>query len=244
VNKGLLCVDVGNSRVKVGVFKGDELKEVRAFIPASLGTELVSLLNNPYEGVVLSSVVPSVTKDILKICRDKGLPEPFQVNHTRTGGLMLELKNPQTLGPDRLSAAAGAYARAGAPSVVVDAGTATTTTIVATGPKLLGGTIMPGIRMMLQALHEKTAALPEVEPFQWDGPFGNDTKSSIMAGVLFGTVGMIERVLKEVEALYGKATVFLTGGQAELLKPYLREAILEPHLTLYGMKYIFERRSL
>ncbi len=239
----LLCIDIGNSRIKVGLFEGDTLSQVHAFRPdEALETSFMELAKEAQRGIVLSSVVPSTAKRIKALCQQANLPEPYEIDHTRAADLKIDLNNPETLGQDRLSAAAGAYARAGAPVVVADAGTATTTTVVAPGGRIVGGTIMPGIRMMLKALHENTAALPEVEPFPWTGSLGRDTRTSIMAGVVLSTAGMIESVLKEVEDTYGRAALFVTGGQAELLAPLLPEVTLEPNLTLYGMKYIFDRR--
>lgn len=239
----LVCLDIGNSRTKAGIFEDAILKRVESFQTGQVLDRLEDLLDGSINGVVVSSVVPSVVNDILKRCQKQGITEVVVVGHTRTGSLKLRVQSPETLGPDRLSAAVAAYERAGTTSVVIDAGTATTTTIVDAEGNLVGGTIMPGIRMMLRCLHEKTAALPQIEPFTWERPFGIDTKSSIMAGVLYSTVGMIDKVIEEVQMTYGQPVVFLTGGNAETLKPHIKEAIHEPNLTLWGMKIIYDRRD-
>ncbi|RME65831.1 MAG: type III pantothenate kinase [Nitrospirae bacterium] len=238
----LLCLDIGNSRTKAGIFEGDDLREVRSFSSREIVDKVGQLLNGSIEAAVVSSVVPSVIEVMMKEFKKHGVPEVILVRHTTTGRLKLKIKNPETLGPDRLSEAVGAYEMAGTTSVVIDAGTATTTTIVDADGNLIGGTIMPGIEMMLRCLHEKTAALPQVEPFSWERPFGIDTKSSIMAGVLYSTLGLLEKVIEEVHRMYGQPVVFLTGGRAEVLRPYMRDAVYEPYLTLLGMKAIYERR--
>jgi len=243
MNRQLLCIDIGNSRIKVGFFTAHGLKEIKTLPSFAYEDSLFPLLKNQHNlPIVISSVVPSITESLLTFVKRENLQDYLVVDHNHTGELAIEVQNPQTIGPDRISAAAGAVAKKGCPCIVIDLGTATTTTVVAPDKKIVGGTIAPGIRMMLEALHEKTATLPKIEPYQWSGSFGIDTKSSIIAGVIFATVGMIEKVLEETRKIYKNLTVFVTGGQSELIRTYLRNnVIIEPHLTLFGMKSIFER---
>lgn len=101
---------------------------------------------------------------------------------------------------------------------------------------------MPGIKMMFHALHTYTASLPLLEPEQTDTPFGNDTKSSIISGVIYAAAGAIERIVEDTEQRIGKIKVILTGGGADIIKGLLRIPFIhEPYLTLKGLRIIYER---
>lgn len=144
-----------------------------------------------------------------------------------------------TLGGDRIAAAAGAWAaHAGEWLLVVDSGTAVTCDVVTPDGHFMGGNIAPGLKLSLDALHDHTALLPEVEvPTVTDSEFvGHDTVSAMIKGVVFGVVGAIESMSRRL----GKDTrVIVTGGNSSLLMPLLDcRAEHHPNLVLDGLNRI------
>jgi len=251
----LLAMDIGNSTVGLGLF-GDG-KFVSRRLPTDPGRPAESYtkaleefigsakMGTDVEGVIMCSVVPAVNKT-LKAAARRLLPlEPLSVGPSLAGGLSLDVEQPETVGPDRIAAAVGAATLLGAPVAVVDFGTATTVNIIGEGAVLgvyRGGAIMPGINMMLRALNEHTARLPMVSPSGSVTAIGRTTEDNIRAGVLLGTVGGVERLLRDAEAFEGqKLKVAVTGGMMEYVGSYLPYTdLIEPDLTLKGLKTIYE----
>ena len=145
----------------------------------------------------------------------------------------------QTLGPDRIAAAAGAWQLAtGRQSLVVDMGTAITYDVVTSDGHYIGGNIAPGIFVRLEALNHFTKALPLVET---DGPvprWGNDTASALRSGAIRGVVGELQ-YYRHCLLADQHPDVFLTGGSADLITPFITTPIhVEPNLVLIGLNSI------
>ncbi len=244
MNKTLLGIDIGNTHIKLGIFSENSLLDTYT-IPLDKGySEKIKGLfeDTIFSDAVIASVVPSATEKVSKILASEGISSPLIVNHRHTAGLRLSIQNPETIGADRIANAVGGFSISQTNTIVVDSGTALTTTIVTEEGEIIGGTIMPGIRMMFHALHSYTASLPLLEPEKTDTPFGNNTKSSIISGVIYGAAGAIERIVEDTEQRIGKIKVILTGGGAEAIKGLLRIPFIhEPYLTLKGLRIIYER---
>jgi len=244
----ILAIDIGNSNINAGLFKGDRLRTLRfrtgplrdrAFYEGALQEFLGG--DRP-EGGVLSSVVPSHDRVFFDILAALTGGAPVVVNHSIDTGLVFDVAEPAGIGADRIANAVAACSMTEGSAVVVDLGTATTVTVVAGDRRLLGGVIMPGVEMMCIALNEQTGKLPLVRPAPSSGPLGKDTKSSIISGVVYGTAGAVDRVLEEMAVVLGEFTAVLTGGNAHLIDGLLKsEHIHIPELTLSGLRIIFER---
>lgn len=153
-----------------------------------------------------------------------------------------------TLGIDRALATYGAVTTLGAPVLVIDAGTALTVTGIDASQHLVGGAILPGIRLQLQSLNQKTAALPQVnlEQTQTIPRWATDTEAAIASGILHTLVAGIQSFVSHWWQQFPGSIVLWTGGDAELLQAYLRQengAMAEhmqwdPHLILRGMQAI------
>lgn len=221
----VLTIDIGNTRTKAALFDG-----------RGVMTPL-----DTWQGVAFDRAVACASGRVGELPEGTRLlgPDtrlPIAVDYDRAA-----------LGPDRLAAACGAWALAGGEDcVVVDAGTCVTVDLVR-GGTYLGGAILPGISMKLQALHTKTAKLPLLYTDRLPdcGLCGKDTAGSIALGVGHGTVGAVESLTARYEAHGAPCRLLLTGGDAQLLASLGlwngRPFALEPDLVLRGL-YEIERK--
>ena len=150
---------------------------------------------------------------------------------------------PQQIGADRLVNAAAVTSLYGAPSVVIDIGTACTFDIVHPQKGYVGGIIAPGLPLMFSYMAEKTALLPSIEPAKLKGAIGKSTEEAMRIGAQIGYKGMIREMLASVkkELNTDKVTVVGTGGYAKWVLPEMDEQIpIEPDLTLKGLGIVYE----
>lgn len=243
---GLIAIDIGNSLINIGFFteRGLTVQMVDTYPllkPSGYMTLINKDLDRTPEGVIISSVVPSHTGPVKEACRIFG-KEPLILTHKLRTGLSFEIKKPEKLGTDRIAASVGASELFGAPVVVIDFGTATNLNFIGAGNVYKGGAIMPGLRLMKNALLKETAQLPDLPISKPSTPLGKDTKECILSGIIYGVAGAVERIIEEVEEVEKEGfKVVITGGYAELIRPFLkRPHYIEPALVLKGLKAIFE----
>ena len=201
-------------------------------------------------GAALASVVPGATAEVAEAVETllTGHP-PLVLTHETDSGLVLDIAEPSTLGADRIAGALGAVHAIGAPVAVVDLGTATTVGFVVEGDTpesavFRGGAILPGLALMGRALSGGTAQLPEVDLGMSFNALGRDTQENILSGIVLGTAGAVERIVAEVERSEGVGfQVVLTGGLAKVAASHMsrKPALVEPNLTLLGLKAVYER---
>ncbi len=201
---------------------------------------LKEFLNKYRIKAVVSSVVPSLNK----IIRESLVPfceeEPILVSSRLHQVLSFSVKKPEEVGADRIANAVAGLHYAKGPVAVVDFGTATTITVAGKKQDFLGGAILPGIRLMQKNLHTGTAKLPITPLEQSQSALGKDTRSSIASGILRGTAGAAESLVKDMEKeLDFRLQLVLTGGNAPIVSPLIkRRHILIPHLTFEGLRLI------
>ncbi len=250
MKSNLLTVDIGNSNIKFGLFDGDSFKknsiDTYPLLSSSSYQELVKnfIANDKIDGSIISSVVSSkYTELFINVLKSLSKGSPILVSHTMNTGLKVSVKEPQKLGTDRIVIAAAAYHYIKNPVAIIDFGTATTINVVDSNRRFLGGAIMPGINMMRHCLSEKTSELPIVELSNYSKPLGDDTKSSIISGILLGTAGAVNRIVDEIEKEIGcTLKVVITGGSANIVKNFLqRMDMIEPDLSIKGLKILYER---
>jgi type III pantothenate kinase len=154
-------------------------------------------------------------------------------------------RRPRSLGQDRLVGAWAGLRMFGSPVIVVDCGTAITVEVISGSKEYLGGMIIPGIRMSLASLHEKTELLPRIsldEPVEF---IGRDTRSCMLSGAVYGSAALIDGLVEKIKARIGKnARVIGTGGDTAFMKKYCSvfDAI-EPDLVLKGLLLLHKRES-
>jgi type III pantothenate kinase len=255
----LLAVDVGNTQSVIGLYgSGDESHELvdhwriatsadrTSDEHAMLLSQLLAASGHDWQrdiqGVAISSGVPSVTFELRRMCeRYLGL-EPVVLGVGVRTGMPVLYDNPTEVGADRIANAVGAFDLYGGPTVVVDFGTASTFDVISPAGEYLGGAIIPGIEISLDALFGRAAALRRVELVPPRSVIGKTTVEAIQSGVIFGYASMIDGMCDRIEEITGEATVIATGGLADLISP-ISQAIehVEPWLTLHGLRLIWER---
>jgi type III pantothenate kinase len=242
----LLAVSIGNTRARIGHFRGTALESVAVLPVNDLPALVAAILDaklGPGAPVVLASVNPPVTValaeqlapairgrdgDLYLFGRDLAVP------------MQRALTDDMTVGQDRLLSALGAYARAKQACIIVDAGTAITVDFVDGEGVFQGGAIAPGLNAMLKAMHTTTAALPELrfDPIPDSEPFGKDTRSAMLLGVQAAARGLVRHLVERYSEAFGAyPQIVATGGDARVLfeNDDLIEAIV-PDLTLIGMQ--------
>jgi type III pantothenate kinase len=249
----LLCLDIGNTHTHFGVV-GAAGADAMAAVPTASFDEpvgdfraLLARLHAQHPtlaGVAFCSVVPAATPR-LRAVLSAALPALpiFQLTHECQLGLPITYPRPAEIGQDRLANAAGAHALAGGAAIVIDLGTAVTFDIVTARGGYEGGIIAPGVAVMRNYLHERTAQLPLLgdEPFKGSSAIGKSTIEAMQIGTVVGFTGMIQALLDAVLAELAARgeptpTLFATGGYAEFLAGRLRQPLrLEPELTLLGL---------
>jgi type III pantothenate kinase len=258
----LLVIDIGNSSITMGIFDGDRLLGRvslpirRRGDPAHYRGEIEAFMSEnrvekPLSGVIISSVVPELTSVLERSVREISAREPLTVVHSLNTGLTFDVERPEDVGADRISNAVAALEAFGSPLAVVDFGTATTISAVRER-RFLGGAILPGVRLMGEALHKGTAKLPSVDPAAESkgsvppvAALGKSTTTSMISGMIYGTSGAVERIIRRIEAEQGCVfKVVVTGGNAFMLMPYIeRDCSFDPDLTLKGLRLIYERNA-
>lgn len=248
----LLCLDIGNSQLHGGVYDGDTLRLQFRKTTHPLGSSdefgvfFTSVLRENgvdprgISHVALCSVVPAAVYPIRSACVKYFQREPFILQVGVKTGLRNKYRNPYEVGADRIAGAIGASLRKPSSNlIVVDCGTATTFDVVTGEGDYLGGAILPGIGISVEALAGKTAKLPSVEIMRPAAALGRSSVESIQAGVYHAHVGAVRHLVAELsrEAFGGvRPAVIGTGGFARLL---LTENLFDeivPELVLLGLK--------
>lgn len=241
----LIAAAVGNTRARLGFFRGTNLVESEAFASADIGAASGFLDRVLAQCPAADAVVGSVNNPLADKL-DQILSDRAEVNAIRRAGVSLpvplqhRLEDASTLGVDRALNALGAYSKTKQACVVVDAGTAVTVDFVDGEGTFHGGVIAPGLRMMLESLCERTSQLPEVAysvPDAGKGPFGLTTQHAMLLGVTGALRGLVRYVTEQYAVFYdGYPQIVATGGDAGVLD---EEGIVEhivPDLQLIGIE--------
>ena len=251
----LLAVDIGNTTVALGVFRGKtfaadwRIKTDKEKTGDEYAIVLLSLFRRAgirpdrIGAVIISSVVPPLTPVIEDVCRAYFGTAAAVVGPGLKTGMPILYENPLEVGADRITAAVAAFEKYGGPAIVVDFGTATTFDAVSANGEYLGGAIAPGIRIAAEALYLKTARLPRIEIKKPKRAIGRTTVSSMQSGLYFGYVGLVMNTIEEMRKELGRSVrVVATGGFGSQIAAELPviEAY-EPDLVLEGLRIIHER---
>lgn len=253
----LLCIDIGNTNIKFGLYKGEKLvTHWRIFTDTSkLADEYAVLLLSLFasegiskediQGCAISSVVPDLTiafHDLVK--RHLGL-EAVIVGRVKKPILRINTDNPAEVGPDLIANAVGAISLYGTPVIVIGFGTATTFLAVSKDKVFEGVAIAPGIGTGAEALFDAGAMLPAVDLHRPDHVIGKNTILSLQSGLIYGFAGLVEGIVSRMKVeLGGEAKVVATGGLATLISGEVNciDAV-EPELTLLGVRMIYEHNQ-
>jgi type III pantothenate kinase len=196
------------------------------------------------DGVALCSSVPSVTAAVREMSERYFGFKALVVEPGVKTGMPILYENPKEVGADRIADAVAAYDLYGGPTIVVDFGTATTIEAISAKGEYLGGAILPGVEISLDALFARAAALGRVELIEPRNVIGKNTIESIQSGAIYGFAAQVDGICQRMVTEIGRASVVATGGLAALIGPYT-SCIQhhEPWLTLHGLRVIHEKNQ-
>ncbi|HWG72894.1 MAG TPA: type III pantothenate kinase [Acidimicrobiales bacterium] len=262
----LVAIDVGNTQTVIGLFapgdgpagSGNELAHHWRVSTRESSTadevalqldQLIQLQGlDPAEvvtGIAVASVVPRL-RAALRDMTDRWFHVPTVIVEPGIKtGMPILYENPREVGADRIADAVAAFEAYGGPTVVIDFGTATTFEAVSERGEYLGGTIVPGIEISLEALFARASLLPRVELIEaTKSVIGKNTIESLQSGAVYGFAAQVDGLCARFEAELGPCTVVATGGLAGLISP-ASSAIdhYEPWLTLDGLRIIYGRNQ-
>ncbi len=247
----ILCIDVGNTQIHGGIFKGDELAiqfrktSRQQFSSDEFGIFLRSALReNDIEqtgikGISICSVVPDLNHSLRSGCIKYFGIDPFFLKAGVKTGLKIKYRNPLEVGSDRIANAIAAVKMFPNQNIiVVDFGTATTFCAISKAKDYLGGIILPGIRISMEVLESRAAQLPSVEIKKTETVLGRSAVESIQSGLFYGHVGIVKelksRITKEVFG-DGEPVVIGTGGFSSLFENEGLFNLTFPTLALKGL---------
>ena len=247
----LLVVDVGNTNIVLGIYRGDELvnswrlataRERTADEYGILTKQLLGL-NSDLEGAIVCSVVPPLNGAIETMMRRYfGVDALFVEPGVKTG-IAIHVDNPQEVGADRIVNCVAAHERYGGPTIIVDFGTATTFDVVTKDAEYIGGAIAPGLNISAEALFARAARLTRVDIRRPASVIGTNTIVNMQSGIYFGYLGLVDGILTRMKReIPDLKRVVATGGLATLFESdseHIDE--IDPDLTLKGLKIIHDR---
>lgn len=253
----ILAIDIGNTNIVIGCCDEEKIYFVERLSTNITKTELeyaISFKNvlelyniNPRDinGGIISSVVPPVT-NIVRASAEKVLGKPVKIvgPGVRTG-LNILMDNPAQVGSDRIVNAVAAINEYPVPLIIIDMGTATTFCVVDEKKNYIGGMILPGIGVSLDALATRASQLSKISIEAPKKTIGKNTTDCMRSGIINGNAACIDGLVNRIEKELGqKATVIATGGMSKKIIPYCdRKIIMDDELLLKGLRLIYKKNE-
>ncbi|MBI2425178.1 MAG: type III pantothenate kinase [Candidatus Hydrogenedentes bacterium] len=253
----LLVIDVGNSHTVIGLYEdqrlvgqwravttnyrtGDELRILLLMLLQTAGIQPAGI-----RGCCISSVVPQLNLALQQMAKDAFDVTPLMVGPGVKTGLLLQCDNPKEVGADRIVNSVGALEEHEGPLIIIDFGTATTFDAVTANREWRGGVIVPGVQLSADALFERCAKLPRVELSTPPHVIGRDTVGNIRSGLTYGYADLVDGLVRRMAAeMEGNPKVIATGGLASVIAKVGKSIdVVDPELTLKGLKAIYERNE-
>ena len=249
----ILTVDVGNSNIVLGGIREDAIAfEARLRTDATKTSdeycidlkmilEVYHIKADEIEGSIIASVVPQVLNSmktaIVKLTRK----QPLVVGPGLKTGLNIAIENPSQAGADLVVGCVAALREHKAPMIIVDMGTATTMIVVDKNNAMIGGCIMPGVKISMDALTDRTALLPGLQLDQPKKAIGRNTIDCMRSGLMLGAACMIDGMIDRMEEELGyETTVIATGGIAKFVMPMCRHNIIyDKDLLVKGLAALY-----
>lgn len=251
----ILCIDVGNTQIHGGVFKNKDLvmqfrkTSRQQFSSDEIGIFLKSVLRenkidqDSIAGISICSVVPDLNHSLRAGCLKYFDTMPFFLKPGVKTGLKIKYRNPLEVGSDRIAnAIAAIQLYPNKNLIVVDFGTATTFCVINKAKEYLGGIILPGLKISMEALESKTAQLPIVEITETEEVIGRSTVESIQSGLYHGQIGMVRELKTKIikEAFQDEEPIVIgTGGFSRLFENTNLFNVINSMLVLEGLNYAY-----
>lgn len=253
----ILAIDIGNTNIVVGFIDDEKtyfierLSTVRTKTELEYAVDLKTVLDiyhikkTDIEGCIISSVVPQIT-DIARLAAEKILKKEVMVlgPGVKTG-LNIMMDNPGQLGADMVADAVAGLASYPVPFIVIDMGTATTVSVVNDKKQYIGGMILPGVGVSLDALTSRASQLSGISIDAPKHIIGKNTIECMKSGVLYSNAAALDGIVERIEEELGqRTTVIATGGLAKKIVSHCkREIILDEDLLLKGLRVIYEKNK-
>ena len=249
----ILTVDVGNSNVVLGAVRGDEIVfEARLRTDATktsdeycidlkMVLEVYHVKAEDFEGAIIASVVPQVLNSMKTAIMKLTGKAPLVVGPGLKTGLNIAIDNPSQAGADLVVGCVAALREHKAPMIIVDMGTATTMIVVDKNNAMIGGCIMPGVKISMDALTDRTALLPGLQLDQPKRAIGRNTIDCMRSGLMMGAACMIDGMIDRMEQELGyRTTVIATGGIAKFVLPMCNhEIVYDKDLLVKGLAALY-----
>lgn len=251
----LLAIDIGNTNIVIGGIEDDKIlfeariATERVKTSDQYGAEIKNMLElfdvkaTDIDDCIISSVVPPVFNSVHTGVVKLTGKQPMVVGPGIKTGLNIQMDTPSQVGSDRIVIAVAALAEYKPPLTLLDLGTATTIEVVDKGNVYLGGCIIPGVRISLEALTNRASQLPGIQLDRPKKVIGKNTVDCMRSGVMYGAAAMLDGMIERVEEELGySTTVVATGGMAQFVCPLCkREIKLERDLLLKGLNLIYKK---
>ena len=251
----LLAIDIGNTNIVIGgidpnkIYFIERLSTVRTKTELEYAVDIKTVLDiygitdNDIDGCIISSVVPQIT-EVARLATKKIIKKDVVVlgPGVKTG-LNIQTDHPGELGADLVAAAVAGIAEYKVPLVIIDMGTATTASVIDSQKKYLGGMILPGVGISLDALTSRASQLSGISIEAPKKVIGKNTIDCMKSGILYSNAASIDGIVERIEEELGeKVTVVATGGLAKTIVPHCkRDIIIDDDLLLKGLLIIYEK---
>ncbi len=252
----VLAVDLDNTRLEIGGFEGGALRFTARMSTDLSKTadqytlDLLGLLTlygskpEQFEGAAIASVVPPLLPAVRQaVINCLKTDRVLVVSPGVKTGLNIKIEDAAVLGSDLACLGVGALEKYPPPCIILDLGTATTISALDREGKFLGGSIIPGVRLSLEALWQKAAQLPYINLESVGDVIGANTPDSMRSGIIYGTASMLDGMVQRYRELLGKEAFAVAAGDlAPLIVPYCRTSMAQDiHLRLEGLYHIYRK---
>lgn len=253
----ILAVDIGNTNVVLGAIEGERILFLERMSTDRGATDMEYLVGiravlkyrdiDPasLEGAIICSVVPIVTMNVRPAVEQLIGKKVIVVGPGIKTGLKINIDNPGALGADRVADAVAAVNNYPVPLITIDMGTATTVGVVDETKTFIGGMIVPGVMVSLNALAGGTAQLPHISLDPPEKAIGRNTVDCMRNGIVYHNAAGVDGMIERIEAQLGKkCTVVMTGGLSSAIAPHCKhEMIVDPELLLKGLMILYRKNT-
>ena len=251
----ILAIDIGNTNIVIGCMDGEEVAffervstdvaktELEYVVQMKALLDLYHIAPEEVEGSIVSSVVPPLNGVITSAIKKFLGSEPMFVGPGIKTGLNILMDNPASVGADLIVNAVAGYQYYGAPLIMIDMGTATTVSVLDDNANYIGGMILPGVRVSLDSLVNRTSQLPRIALEMPKRLIGRNTIDCMKGGIIVGQAGAMDGIIERMwDELGYKCPIVATGGLAGAVIPHCKnEIVVDNELTLKGLGLIYRK---
>ena len=241
----MLAIDIGNTNISFGIFNKQQLKRKFNIPTKNLTLKILKkkLSKIGITDSVICSVVPAATRKLSRSLKAITGNAPRIIGKSVKVPVKNLYRKPEQVGADRLVNAYAGIELYGAPLIIIDFGTAITFDVISRKREYLGGMILPGLKLSLEVLAQKTALLPKIELQKPRDFIGKDTKNSMLSGIIYGYAALTDDLTDRIKEKIGKSAVVIgTGGNIRIISGFCGNMDkIDPLLTLKGINMIYHR---